>query len=102
MARVVDGGVVIVELPVPGSDGAIVLLDPDRRPEGVLPWHPFFNLLRVAPNGEVVWRAPMVETSAKCWVSVGYEGCKLYANAWSWRCELDLSTGRIVDRSFTK
>ena len=85
-----------------GSDDAIVLLDPDQRPEGVLPWHPFFNLLRVAANGEVVWRAPMVERSVKSWVSVSYEDDKLFASAWSWSCELDPATGRIIDKVFTK
>ena len=102
VSRLVDGGVVLAELSVPDSDDSIVLLDPDQRPEGVLPRHPFFNLLRDAANGDVVWRAPMVETTTKSWVSAGYEGGILFADAWSWRCRLDQETGRIVSKVLTK
>ena len=41
------------------------------RPDGVLPWHPFNNVLRVDPAGHIVWHAELVpgETAAKCWLS---------------------------------
>ena len=100
----VDGGVAMTVLPVPGSDDVIVLLDPDRRPDGVLPWHPFHNLVRLEPSGVVRWRAELVpgESTAKCWMSAGWANSTLWARTYSWECGLDPATGRIACSRFTK
>jgi hypothetical protein len=101
--RTLDGGIVTAALPVPGTDDCFVLLDPEHRPEGVLPWHPFLNILRVTSSGEVKWRAELVpgETTWKCWLGVDWTG-PLRAWSGSYECELDPNTGRIVRSTFTK
>ncbi len=88
---------------VPGTNDVVVLLDPERRPDGVLAWHPFRNILRVTPSDEVVWRAELVpgETTAKCWHGVKFDGI-LQAWTYSSNCEPDPATGRIIDTTFTK
>ena len=93
----------ITELHVAGSDDTIVLLDPEQRPDGVLPWHPFHNLLRLSSTGGVVWRAELVpgESTAKCWLRVEFDDV-LTAWTYSYTCVLDPGTGRIVDSTFTK
>ena len=52
-------------LDLPASEDQIILLDPEDRPEGVLPWHPFHNLLRVGPGANIVWRADLIPESAR-------------------------------------
>ena len=104
MDQVADGGVPKTTLHVPGSDDVIVLLDPERRPEGVLPWHPFYNVLRVQRSGLVRWRAELVpgETTAKCWLGIELVGQRLRAWTYGHDCELDAGTGAIVRAPFTK
>ena len=96
-------GVVVASLPAPGSTDRVVLLDPAKRPDGALPWHPFPNVLRVSASGEVRWRSELVpgETTAKCWVSIEWAHA-LTARTFSYECDLDPSTGRIVETRFTK
>ena len=99
-----DGGVVMTVLSLVGSSDSIVLLDPERRPPGVLHWHPFANVLRVTASGEIVWRGDLLrqETTAKCWIGVAWVGPRLRAWTYSYECELDPATGRIVRSHFTK
>jgi hypothetical protein len=101
--RLVEGGVVVAEVSIPGTRDTIVLLDPERRPEAVLPWQPFQNLLRVGEDDSVRWRAELVpnETTAKCWMGVTFDG-SLRAWTYSYECDIDLDSGRIVSTSFTK
>lgn len=102
--RVVDGGIVIAELGVEGSADSIVLLDPERRPAQVLAWHPFPNVLRVTRDGETVWRRALVpeETTAKCWLRVDWVDGALHTWTYSYDCELDPDTGRIIRSTFTR
>src|SRR4051812_49133039 len=90
--------------PIPGTDDEIVLLDPEQRPGGVLDWHPFENVLRVAPDGVVRWRGELVkeETTVKAYLGLRSVGRLVVAWTWSWNVELDLATGSIVGRRFTK
>jgi hypothetical protein len=99
----VDGGEVVATVGLPGTDDVVVLLDPERRPEGVLPWHPFHNIVRITPSGDINWRAELVpgETTAKCSHRVEFDGA-LRAWTYSYVCELDASTGRIIESTFTK
>jgi hypothetical protein len=101
--QIIDGGVVVASVPLPDTDDVVVLLDPERRPDGVLPWHPFHNVLRVSPSGEIGWRAELVpgETTAKCWHAIRFGGV-LRASTYSFDCVLDPDTGRIVESTFTK
>jgi hypothetical protein len=102
--QVIDGGVVIAELGVAGSTDSIVLLDPERRPAGVLTWHPFPNVLRVTRSGDIVWRSALVpeETTAKCWLGVEWLDGALRARTYSYECELDPHNGQVVRATFTK
>jgi hypothetical protein len=101
--RVIDGGVVIAEVSIPGTEDTVVLLDPERRPEGVLPWHPFHNLLRVDSDDNVVWRAElsMNETTAKCWMGMRFDDV-LRAWTYSYDCDIDPDSGGILETRFTK
>jgi hypothetical protein len=94
---------VLLSVPIPGSSDVVVLLDPEVRPAGVEKWHPYHNLLRVAPDGTIRWTAELVpnEHAAKCWTGVSYDG-SLVAFTYSWECDLDAATGRILEARFTK
>lgn len=94
---------VAAEVRLPATDDTIVLLDPDQRPDGVLPWHPFHNVLRITPEGEVRWRAELLseETAVKAWLGLDFDGA-LRVWTWSYNCELDPESGRIVRKTFTK
>src|SRR5580693_9184731 len=69
-----------VVLSIPGTNDVIVLCNADERRER----GPFRNLLRVAPDGSVVWRADLPgETGDDAYVAVRWVGGKLVANTWS-------------------
>jgi hypothetical protein len=97
-------GVIIARLAVPHSTDTVVLFDPKRRPDGVLAWHPFPNVVRLAADGTVVWRSELLshETTAKCWLGVDWTEGRLVATTYSYVCELDPATGRIIEETFTK
>jgi hypothetical protein len=99
----VDGGVVASAVELPGADDTVVLLDPDRRPYGVEAWHPFRNVIRVGPDGGVRWRPELLpqETAAKCWTELRFDG-SLRVFTYSYECELDPESGRIISTEFTK
>jgi hypothetical protein len=99
-----DGGMVLTVLPVPGSDDGIVLLDCDARPANVEPWHPFPNVLRLNPDGNVKWRCSLLpqETAWKCYQSVAWDGDRLIASAPSYEVTLDPLSGSILESTFTK
>jgi hypothetical protein len=103
MERTVDGCVVAAVVELPGTDDTVVLLDPDRRPDGVEAWHPYHNIVRVNPDGVLRWRAELLpqETTAKCWLGLRFDG-SLRATTYSWKCELDPESGPIVSSKFTK
>lgn len=95
---------VVTTLELPGTTDVVILLDPDQRPGDVLPWHPFQNIVRIASDGTVIWRSELVpgETTAKCWDAVDWVDGRLRATTYSYTCELDPASGRIVDSVFTK
>jgi hypothetical protein len=101
----VDGGArVSTVLPVVDSGDAVLLLHCDHRPVGVEDWHPFFNLIRVAPDGTIRWRAELVpqETVWKCYLQVEWRDGRLGALAASYECTIDPATGRLIEAVFTK
>ena len=100
----VDDGVVKRVLEIPGSDDAVVLLDPETRPQGILRWHPFPNVMRIGTDGDVCWHAELIpnETAWKCWIDVGWDGDVLRAFTASYWSQLDPSTGRIIETTFVK
>jgi len=98
-----DEGTVKTKLPVPDSADVIVLLDPEQRPTGVESWHPFPNILRLSPSGQVVWRSDLLpDDTWKCYLSVAWEGESLIARAASYRVALDPSSGAVIGSTFTK
>jgi hypothetical protein len=99
-----DGGLVLTVLFVPGSDDGIVLLDCDARPADVEPWHPFPNILRLSPEGDVKWRCSLLpqETAWTCYLSVAWDGDRLVATAPSHAVTLDPLSGSILESTFTK
>jgi hypothetical protein len=99
-----DNGVIQTQLSLPNSDDTIVLLDPDQRPTGIEDWHPFHNLVRVAPSGDIRWRAELVpqETAWKCYYAATWRGESLIAYAPSYECQLDPESGHLLAALFTK
>lgn len=99
-----DGAKVITVLPMGGSDDAIVLLDCEHRPVGVEKWHPSPNVVRLGPDGEIRWRAELVqaETAWKCYLRVEWIGERLRALAPSYDCTIDANAGQLVEAVFTK
>jgi len=84
---------------LPGGSRAIVLLDYTSGPDG-----PFANLLCVACDGELVWRAELPSgSSTEAYVSFDLTGDALLANSWTGhRVQLDIATGRMIQSAFTK
>jgi outer membrane protein assembly factor BamB len=79
-------------------DAAVVLLDPEAF-DG-----PARNLVCVNPDGQLRWRA-FLPTSQRtdAYVDVDYDGRVLTANSWSgYQVVLDVASGSIVDKIFTK
>ena len=68
----VAGGVAYEAITVPGSDDGIMTLNWMHPPEGVETWHPFRNLMRIHPDGTVVWTAPRAADSPPL---ASAEGC---------------------------
>ncbi|MFW2332883.1 hypothetical protein [Ilumatobacter sp.] len=98
----VVGSSVELLFPVPGADDAVLLLDPEVRPDGVLAHHPFPNLVRVTPHGEIVWRVgPHGSDTWKSFVGATYSGA-LVAWGSAHRYTVDPVSGRIVEAQFVK
>jgi hypothetical protein len=87
---------------LPDSEDCVAVLDWMDRPPGVEVWHPFANLIRATPSGEVVWTADAPDHDLRSWTAVAIEDGIVVANAWSHRCVVDPDTGRIISSEFTK
>ena len=88
---------------VPDSDDGIALLDWSRRPPGVLEWHPYPNLVRLGPSGDVLWVAdPPEGDDLGCWTGAEFREGQLIGHTWSWACDLDSTTGVITETRWTK
>jgi hypothetical protein len=101
-----DGHPAVSAVLLPGTDDAVVLLSAEsgpRSPLGAVRRWP--NLVRVRPDGTVVWRAAVGPNSGEpdWWVSVDVGTDALYANTWScYRCQLDRESGAALSSVFTK
>jgi hypothetical protein len=100
-----DGRPAISAVLLPGTEDAVVILSAKglRRPLGELKRWP--NLVRVRPDGTIVWRASADPTSTEGdgWTSVGIEGDTLHGFTWScYVCQIDPKSGSVLSRVFTK
>jgi len=98
-----DGYSVEKAVAVPDSGDGIVLLSysVENAPEH------FPNLIRVRPDGEILWRAmpPEHEPGVQdAWVEFRWaKRGGLSANSWStYYCTIDALTGEIISAQFTK
>jgi hypothetical protein len=87
---------------LPETDDAVVLLNAESGPRNALGdlkgWP---HLVRVRPNGTVVWRTEAGDRD--WWVTVDVTPDGLFANTWSgYRRRLDRETGAQVSSVFTK
>jgi len=63
----------------------------------------FNNLFAVAARGERVWVAELPESGTDEYVGIPSRDHPLVASSWSgFRCTLDMATGRILRKVFTK
>jgi len=87
------------QVPIPASCDTIVLLDwmSDEAKDGR-------NLVRMTPEGQVVWRATPPENAPQdSFVAVEWEGDVLTANTWNCcRVTVDVDSGAITVLYFTK
>jgi hypothetical protein len=99
-----DGYPALSVIPLPGTGDAIVLLDWMAGPLNACGQRPGFpNLVRLTPEGRVVWRADPAVQDKDFWVAVRWRDCGLYGNTWScYYIHLDPETGRELSRVFTK
>ncbi len=84
---------------IPGSTDEVELAS--YKPSAVAANHE--NLRRLKSTGEVVWVAEMPERTGDAYVDARLEGGSL--TAWSWSCYrvvIELATGKITERVFTK
>lgn len=93
-----DGYPVDIALPVPDSDDCLVLLQSWARPG-----YGLLNLIRIRPDGSIVWRAEQPMRAHDRYLDV--EWTEQGLAAWSssgFNVVLDPDTGRILAREFTK
>ena len=86
---------------IPETDDCLVLLkgDTDKASQ---PGH-FENLWRYSYETGVIWRAELPQSGSDCYVSFALEAVGLRANSWScYLVAIDIETGRIQSRTFTK
>jgi hypothetical protein len=101
-----DSKPVVQAVGIPGTDDALVLLDPEsgpRTPFGQLKGWP--HLVRVRPDGQVVWRieAGAVGGEHDWWTGIDVADTRLWATTYSgYHKELDPNTGRTLASVFTK
>lgn len=85
-------------LPTPSSDAFLVLLRYDRGPTTA-----FRNLLRLQPDGAVVWQAELPDRGYDAYTDVEWRNHVLTAFSWSgFLVVLDPDSGRILSTRFTK
>ena len=100
-----DGRPAISAVLLPGTEDAVVVLSPHdlRGPLQEIKRWP--NLVRVRPDGTVVWRisADPASSEVDWWTSAGMEGDRLLAVTWcSQVCELDPASGAVLSKLLTK
>ena len=100
-----EGRPAISAVSLPGTDDAVVILSATglRKPLRELKTWP--NLVRVRPDGTVVWRtsADPNSTEGDAWTSVRIEGVTLYGSTWSCHvCQIDPESGSVLSKVFTK
>ena len=100
---VVPGASPSAVVPALRSADAFVLLDYSKRPQGVEKWHPYRNLMRVAPTGDVLWTAELIPGDMwKCFVGVRISGGLLIAQGSASEAVIDPDTGAVLDIRHTK
>jgi len=83
--------------PLPRDEGAIVLLDYTAVRSQ------FENLLRLGPRGEVVWQAPLPQSTGDSFVDFTWRDGALIAHTWSGHLvEIDVESGQPKRSEFTK
>jgi outer membrane protein assembly factor BamB len=93
-----DGHAPLTVLPVPGADDSVVLLDWMSGPPQA-----FQNVVRLRPDGTIVWRAELPPRNPRPYAAVGWKGGRLWGTTWgSYLCDLDQETGRLRAATFTK
>jgi hypothetical protein len=87
-------------MPLLGPQGCIVLLDHYEFSQSE--YRHLSNLIFYNPDGKIIWTAQLPQTKDS-FVDFDLEDNMLYANSWSgFRVQIDLETGRILNRRFTK
>jgi hypothetical protein len=89
------GGTVYRAIPLPSTNDCIIIVEyPNDTVDN--------NVMRVAPDGSVVWRAdPAPEWG--CYSDVTVVGTEIFAQSWSsYIVRLDLEQGLSLEKNFNK
>jgi hypothetical protein len=93
-----DGRAVQKILRLPESDDHVVLLEYHSGGSENQQ-----NLVRISPNGSIVWRAELPRSQTDTYVDAEIKGGRLFAGSWSaFHVEIDPESGKILSREFTK
>jgi hypothetical protein len=89
---------VVDVVPLPEGDAAVLLDYATARPQ----MKPFRNLLRVAPDGRIIWRAEPPHHD-DVFVAIRWHDGRLSGNTWGgWSVTLDSVTGVVIEKTFTE
>jgi hypothetical protein len=101
-----DGMPVLEVVPIPDAPDVVARLEPEAGPRNALgDLRGWPNLVRVRPDGSVVWRAAagQRESDRDWWTAVRLSEGRLIAFTWScFEKTLDPGTGRILAAVYTK
>lgn len=88
---------VLAAMPINGNSKCVILLDPAASKEPT-----FENLLCVARDGTIVWKAELPENN-DTFVSLKGTKAGLFANTWSgYYVKINGSNGKLIEREFVK
>ena len=95
-----EGRNVEIISPVPDEEDCIVLLDYSASDSKL----PDQNLIRIHPDGTLVWRAELPEpSSSDAYVQFQITNGNLQASSWSgYKVAIDTTNGKISSATFTK
>jgi outer membrane protein assembly factor BamB len=91
------GAHVVGVWPLPPTSDALILLRWEKR----FTENQFRNLLRIQPDGRVVWAAELPSTDADMWVEAGVVAGRIRATSWTgFTVDIDPATGRLGHRTY--
>lgn len=96
-----EGHAVVWAAPIPKSEDGLVLYDPYPPGWKAMQHTAFPNLVRMHPDGAIVWRAELPDPENR-YLAAKLTHSGVSARALDYNIELDLNAGKILERIWTK